>query len=274
MARTKFPSYDEQIDTFDDDVDESGFVSYQFARSSDDYLFPNDPAPLFLSRQVEEAGRSKPARGWDRVLFSSLTLKTSVVAALAAVIVFSVSSVENPLTLFANTKASLIGLTVGFSNASLPTSAPSASAIQTAVDIRTLPVTARETPTRDEIAAAFKAAHQSLPEIRQPPAPVIPPAAPAVRQLSADELATLMKRAKALIATGDIAPARLLLERAADTQEASAALLLAQTYDPAVLGTQDMRSITPDPAAARDWYEKAARFGSPDAQQRLAQMQN
>jgi TPR repeat protein len=66
----------------------------------------------------------------------------------------------------------------------------------------------------------------------------------------------------------------LLLERAADAQEASAALLLAQTYDPAVLGTQDMRSITPDPATARSWYEKAARFGSLDAQQRLAQMQN
>jgi TPR repeat protein len=64
-----------------------------------------------------------------------------------------------------------------------------------------------------------------------------------------------------------------LLERAADAQEAGAALLLAQTYDPAVLGAQDMRSITPDPAAARTWYQKAAQLGSPDATQRLAQMQ-
>ena len=83
-----------------------------------------------------------------------------------------------------------------------------------------------------------------------------------------------MKRAKGLIAIGDIASARLLLERAADAQEASAALLLAQTYDPAVLGAQDMRSITPDPATARDWYQKAAQLGSSDATQRLAQMQN
>lgn len=73
---------------------------------------------------------------------------------------------------------------------------------------------------------------------------------------------------------GDIAPARLLLERAADAQEASAALLLAQTYDPAVLGTPDTRSITPDPAKARDWYQKAAQFGSQDARQRLSQIQN
>jgi TPR repeat protein len=35
-----------------------------------------------------------------------------------------------------------------------------------------------------------------------------------------------------------------------------------------------MRSITPDPAMARGWYQKAARFGSQEAQLRLAQMQN
>jgi TPR repeat protein len=100
-----------------------------------------------------------------------------------------------------------------------------------------------------------------------------PLAASPARRLDADELAALMKRAKGLIAIGDIASARLLLERAADAQEASAALLLAQTYDPAVLGAQDTRSITPDPAAARIWYQKAAQLGSSDATQRLAQMQ-
>ncbi len=73
---------------------------------------------------------------------------------------------------------------------------------------------------------------------------------------------------------GDIASARLLLERAAGAHEAKAALLLAQTYDPAVLGTPDMRSITPDPAMARSWYQKAAELGSAEAQQRLARMQN
>jgi hypothetical protein len=108
-----------------------------------------------------------------------------------------------------------------------------------------------------------------------PPVTAAPPVATAPpRRLDADELAALMKRAKSLIAVGDIAPARLLLERAAEAQEASAALLLAETYDPAVLGTQDMRSITPDPAKARSWYEKAVQFGSEEAQQRLAQMQN
>jgi TPR repeat protein len=91
--------------------------------------------------------------------------------------------------------------------------------------------------------------------------------------MGADELATLMTRAKALLATGDIPPARLLLERAADAQEPSAALMLAQTYDPAVLGTRDTRNINSDPALARSWYQRAAQLGSADAQRRLSQLQ-
>ena len=92
--------------------------------------------------------------------------------------------------------------------------------------------------------------------------------------LDAETLAALMTRAKRLLGLGDIAAARLLLERAANAQDATAAFLLALTYDPAVLGARDTRSITPDPVMARDWYCKAANFGSTDAQQRLTQLQN
>ena len=63
------------------------------------------------------------------------------------------------------------------------------------------------------------------------------------------------------------------LERAADV-ESEAALMLGTTYDPAVVGNQDMRSITPDPAMARQWYQKAAALGSADARRRLSQIQN
>jgi hypothetical protein len=143
-------------------------------------------------------------------------------------------------------------------------------------------------PTREEITTAYQSALEGRAPGAAAPAAALPAAAVSAaavsaaaapvaaspaRKLDADELAALMNRAKGLIAIGDIAPARLLLERAADAQEASAALLLAQTYDPAVLGAQDTRSITPDPAAARTWYQKAAQLGSPDATQRLAQMQ-
>jgi hypothetical protein len=270
------------VEAFDEDAGGSEYMSYRSTPSSasNGDSLPDDPIPLFLYNQIEEPQAPRFGRTWNKSGTSRRALKTGILAASAAAIVLLILSVENPLALFANAKASLIG-----NSTAQPSASHSVPTIQAAVDVRTVPTTVREAPTRDEIAAAFKMAHQSQPEtrpqsqpevrqqsqpeIRQPSA-----AAPPVRRLSADELAVLLKRARSLIAIGDIAPARLLLERAADAQEASAALLLAQTYDPAVLGTPDMRSVTPDPAMARSWYQKAARFGSLDAQQRLAQMQN
>ncbi|HMH60916.1 MAG TPA: hypothetical protein VK561_06420 [Bradyrhizobium sp.] len=233
-------------------------------------------------------------------------------AASVAAIVVAIFAVGNPLALFANAKASLAGTAAGLSGAPTQVAAiqkvpePVRAAPEPVVAVRTASVepTAQEAqpnlgtravspaakggPTRDEIASAFKTARQGQPEAALPPAAVpvvtvpvaaapaaaVPAAAPPARRIDAEELATLLKRARSLISIGDIAPARLLLKRAADAQEASAALLLAQTYDPAVLGKQDMRSIAPDPALAREWYQKAARYGSVDAQQRLSQMQN
>jgi hypothetical protein len=158
--------------------------------------------------------------------------------------------------------------------------APPALVPPSAARVQPPPLTA---PTRDEIAAALKTAHQTLApvETRQPavaaapPIAVAPPvvATPPARKLGADELATLMTRAKGLLAAGDIPPARLLLERAADALEPGAALMLAQTYDPAVLGTQDTRNINTDPELARTWYQRAAQLGSADAQRRLSQLQ-
>jgi TPR repeat protein len=212
---------------------------------------------------------------WPRIF------KAGVLAAAAAAIAFAILSVGNPLALFADAKASLPAATADQSGATQTPNPQPAAAVQMAshgaptpvlpstAGVRASSPTARVTPTRDDIALALRAAQQSLVQTDPPPAAPEP-----VRRLDPDEVAALLKRARGLIEIGDIAPARLLLERAADAQEASAALLLAQTYDPAVLGTPDMRSITPDPAMARSWYQKAARFGSRDAQQRLSQLQN
>jgi hypothetical protein len=125
------------------------------------------------------------------------------------------------------------------------------------------------TPSREDIVSAYRTALQS-----QAPAARTGNEAAAPSKTDAETLAALMTRAKSLLALGDIAAARLLLERAANAEDASAAFLLAQTYDPAVLGVRDTRSITADPVMARDWYRKAASFGSADAQQRLTQLQN
>ncbi|MGJ4927871.1 hypothetical protein ACQR1I_21700 [Bradyrhizobium sp. HKCCYLS2038] len=163
-------------------------------------------------------------------------------------------------------------------------------------------------PSRDDIANAYQTALQN--RAVTPPAPVAPsataPAAPTAmappsinspgagaaivapglgavtaspppvptRRLDPDELAGIMKRAKGLLAAGDIPSARLLLERAAEAQEPAAALMLAQTYDPHVLGTKDIRNINADPTAARNWYRRAAQLGSSEAQRRLDQLQN
>jgi TPR repeat protein len=126
-------------------------------------------------------------------------------------------------------------------------------------------------PSRDDIAAAYQTAIKTQVVAVEPVAREAPPPA---RRIDADELATLLKRAKGLLAIGDITSARLLLERAADADVAEAALMLAGTYDPQVLGTRDMRSITPDPAAARLWYQKAAQLGSSDARRYLSQARN
>jgi hypothetical protein len=140
-------------------------------------------------------------------------------------------------------------------------------------------------PSREEIQAAYQSALKSgqvaavapvapPPQQQQPVAPQQQSAAPAVRRMDPDELAGLLRRAKSLLAVGDISAARLLLERAADAQEAEAALMLGTTYDPLVIGNRDMRSVTPDPAMARQWYQKAAALGSADARRRLSQIQN
>jgi len=126
------------------------------------------------------------------------------------------------------------------------------------------------TPSREAIISAYHSALQS----QAPAARTGNEAAAPSKTLDAETLAALMTRAKSLLALGDIVAARLLLERAANSQDATAAFLLAQTYDPAVLGVRDTRSITPDPVMARDWYRKAASFGSADAQQRLTQFQD
>jgi hypothetical protein len=274
---TRYNSYG---DRFDEpvDLDEMGsqFGSYPATRpipTREDY-FSDDSVPLFLSGS-DEVPRPR-ASGKIRDI-ARRPIRTSIVLIAAAVTCYAVMSVKNPFPVFANATATLIGMP---DVRSAPV--PSAPANQPTASVQAVSPTTRDAPSRDEIALAIKAAHQSLApaEIRQPAAatPLVaaaPPVtvAPPARKLGADELATLMTRARSLLAAGDIPPARLLLERAAEAQEASAALMLAQTYDPAVMGAQDTRNINTDPALARSWYQRAVQLGSTDAQRRLSQLQ-
>jgi hypothetical protein len=88
-------------------------------------------------------------------------------------------------------------------------------------------------------------------------------------QLDREEVTVLLKRGKDLIASGDIAAARLILKRAADANDAEAALALAATYDPYVLRGLKVYGFAADAEMARAWYEKARVLGSSAASQRL-----
>lgn len=257
-----------------------------------------EPVPLFLSNyDDEEEPRHRFGSGGERnisrALLWSRILKGGIASAVAAGIALAIMSMDNPLAVFSNAKASLAGDTSGQLSATDLAASPPTVAAQppssepapnSAAPRRIQPAGLTSvSPSRDEIAAAYQGAIKSKVVAIEPatqaaaPATAAPAAAapppPAARSIAPDELAALLKRAKGLLAVGDITSARLLLERAADAQEAEAALMLAGTYDPQVLGTQDMRSVTPDPAAARLWYQKAAQLGSLDAKRRL-QSQN
>ncbi len=76
-----------------------------------------------------------------------------------------------------------------------------------------------------------------------------------------------------LMAAGDVAAARTMFERAAETGDAAGAFALASTYDPAVLAAMPLRGgIKPDPAQARRWYETARDRGSSAAAERIARL--
>jgi hypothetical protein len=92
---------------------------------------------------------------------------------------------------------------------------------------------------------------------------------PVQRQLNGEDIIMLLKRGKDLIAAGDLAAARIVLRKAADANDAEAALALAATYDPLVLRELKVYGFMPDAALARAWYGKAIELGAPAASRRL-----
>jgi hypothetical protein len=248
---------------------------YQDAQYQDTPYDESEYQDTWLQGALEsdrERVKAVVAPAFVKRLIRAGVLATFIVAALAALF-----TLEDRRSLITNASASLAAVLPAFS-AGIGRPAPAMARPQIAETSPTPVATVAVAPTREAIANAYQTALQSQPEIRQPPATVVAPPmpapTPAARRLDPDELATLLKRAQGLLDTGDLSAARLLLERAADAHEAKAAFILAQTYDPAVLGTADARSIAPNPEAARLWYQKAAQYGSQEAQQRLTQMQN
>jgi hypothetical protein len=85
-----------------------------------------------------------------------------------------------------------------------------------------------------------------------------------------EEADKLYRRAEGLVADGDFAGARLLLERAVEAGHAGAIFMLASTYDPNVLGKVSALGIKGEPEKARALYQQALAAGIDDSNGRLS----
>ena len=95
-----------------------------------------------------------------------------------------------------------------------------------------------------------------------------------LQSLDAAEVAALIKRGQEFLKSGDIASARLVLRRAANTGNAQAALTLGATFDGTVLTELGVLGFTRDEEQARLWYQKAAEWGSKEAERRLGKLES
>ena len=89
------------------------------------------------------------------------------------------------------------------------------------------------------------------------------------RVVPVERIEAMFTRGVALANDGDIAGARLMLERAADGGHPRAALALAETYDARRLAERRVLGIGGDVDRARFWYERARALGNADAERRL-----
>jgi len=100
-------------------------------------------------------------------------------------------------------------------------------------------------------------------------APIETQAAPQPASPPPDIVADLLRRGDAMLVIGDVASARLLYRRAAESGDARAATQLAKTYDPLFLTKIGAWGMPTDTATAAKWYRRAAALGDAEAIERL-----
>jgi TPR repeat protein len=113
-----------------------------------------------------------------------------------------------------------------------------------------------------EIPAPVRTAEPKPVVTERPVAPAPAAGAPAA---SPQEIAEFLARGDKLLATGDIAAARLFYERAGDGGSAVAMTAAGKTYDPLYLAEAHARGIRGDPVRAAYWYRKASDAGDVQA---------
>ena len=250
---------------------------YESRRREERDLDREHSVPLFISDSDGNRIRANTSHlcAQAQGVLSSRIL--AVVCAAAAVAVLFALFSSDAMRDLVNVKASMVSLfpapSAAASSSPLTARAPSKDPVRVSLpenqtpDVRPMTM-ASVAPSREEMKSAYQSALQDQAPIAAPvPAPA--PPVSAVHHLDPDEIVASLKRADTLIASGDIAAARLVLRRAAEAGDAQAAVMLAGTYDPAILNKLGVHGIVPDVAMARSWYEKAKKFGSAEAPQRL-----
>jgi hypothetical protein len=265
------------FDAFDENIADHQRAPYELRQLVRTGIHPENSVPLFLSDYDGEPDPSEyihPLRRKRRSSISSRVL-AGVCAAAATAILFALFSSDATRDLLVEAEASIAAVFPAPSAAAQPDPSQltarelkdpvrlSALENQTP-DVRNV-ATAAAAPTREEMKNAYHSALQGrAPAADEPVTPV-----DAIHRLDPNEIASSLRRANTLIASGDLAAARLVLRRAADDGDAQAAMTLAETYDPAILEKLGVHGFVPDAVMARGWYEKAKKFGAAEASQRL-----
>jgi TPR repeat protein len=279
-----YRSYDPDVDPYDDNVTDHRVAPYRFGRSARTDSNAENSVPLFLSDYDGEPEYLTPLRKKRRASISSRILM-GVTAAAAVAVLSALFSSDATRDIIVNAKASIAAASIAAvfpapSAAAQPDPAqltardiqskgparPSAPEDQT-LGVRSV-TTAAVAPTPEEIKTAYQSAMQGdAPRAAAVAELTIP--GDAIHHLDPNEIASLLRRGDDLIASGDLAAARLVLRRAADAGDAHAAMTLGGTYDPVILQKLGVHGLVADAAMARSWYEKAKKFGAPEAPQRL-----
>ncbi len=123
--------------------------------------------------------------------------------------------------------------------------------------------------TRDRPETVYATASTPLPEETSRIRPPATPRSLALAPASADN--PLLKRAAALMRSGDIVGARLLLERASEAEDVRAIVLLAETYDPRALSRLGVLGLRGDADKAEELYARARAL---ENRQRLSRSQS
>jgi hypothetical protein len=301
----RYQPYDPDVDIHDKTLTDRRVAPYKFGRSVRTDADMEDSVPAFLSDYDGGPDPSEyvtPLRKHGRRSISARILAGVLVTAAAAIL-FAMFSSDATRDIVANAKASIaaslptpyaalqpdpVQLTARDTQLKNPNDAARLSALANQSSGVRAVTAAAAAPAREEITTAYQSAMPdgraaaaiplaagppggSAPVAAAPPAPVPEPVVPedAIHRLDPNEIASSLKRADELIASGDLAAARLVLRRAANAGDARAAMTLAGTYDPAILAKLGVHGFVPDVAMARAWYEKAKKFGSAEAPRRL-----